>query len=266
MSDSRPIKQTGRFNKYYKIIGPELGTGGFGTVYMVSYRHFPSKRFAVKVSKKTFDKDTCLNQLEMEIKHWATIDSDYFVRYRSSWIETATNANTTIRSLLPACISPSSERHLYRQYIEMDWCWFTLFDVIRKMSDHFKRDTRKLWPLLGYIMAAELFDEILQALNYLHTCAAVLIHRDIKPRNILIRQKSSGTPFVKIGDFGLVVTAQPSDNSSTSAQLGIAGTPGYMAPEVLLGGGGGYTTKSDVYSLAVMAIEMFNMNLATYKS
>jgi len=67
-----------------------------------------------------------------------------------------------------------------------------------------------------------------------------LIHRDIKPGNILIE---SGTEQVKITDFGL---ARAADDASQT-QSGIAGTPSYMSPEQALGRK--LDSRSDLFSL-----------------
>jgi serine/threonine protein kinase len=62
---------------------------------------------------------------------------------------------------------------------------------------------------------------IILALEYLHNNG--VIHRDIRPENILI----DGKGYCKIADFGLARIWQPNNSSDTS------GTPGYAAPEVL---------------------------------
>jgi len=69
--------------------------------------------------------------------------------------------------------------------------------------------------------AAKLLATIAQALNYAHERR--LIHRDVKPANILV-EESSGTAF--IADFGLALREE--DYLKSSA---VAGTPSYMSPE-----------------------------------
>ncbi len=70
---------------------------------------------------------------------------------------------------------------------------------------------------------------------------AGLLHRDVKPENILVGDRA------RLGDFGLAATGL------ASLQDGGAGTPSYMAPELLAGGGA--TPASDQFSFAVTLFE-----------
>ncbi|MEZ0229949.1 MAG: serine/threonine-protein kinase, partial [Planctomycetota bacterium] len=74
---------------------------------------------------------------------------------------------------------------------------------------------------------------------------AQVIHRDLKPGNILIDEKT-GAP--KVLDFGLAFDARL-DASRLSRTGEIAGTPAYFAPEVLRGGHGPDDPRRDVYAL-----------------
>lgn len=89
--------------------------------------------------------------------------------------------------------------------------------------------------------------QVLQALSYLHRRG--VLHRDLKPGNILVVSSDSGLQ-VKLVDFGLALLSQ--DLRSRSAE--IAGTLGYMAPEVLTGGAP--SAASDLFAVGVMAHEL----------
>jgi serine/threonine protein kinase len=76
--------------------------------------------------------------------------------------------------------------------------------------------------------------------------AAGMIHRDVKPGNLLLNQ--SGT--IKITDFGIAYTV---GSASVTASGELVGTPGYLAPERAMGDGAG--PASDLYSLGIVAYE-----------
>jgi serine/threonine-protein kinase len=76
--------------------------------------------------------------------------------------------------------------------------------------------------------------------------AAGLIHRDIKPGNLLL----TPTGTVKITDFGIAYTV---GSASVTATGELVGTPSYLAPERAMGEGAG--PASDLYSLGIVAYE-----------
>jgi serine/threonine protein kinase len=126
-------------------------------------------------------------------------------------------------------------------YIEMEYAGMTsdrFADYLREKSD---RST-----LIGYIV--DVLRSIASALEYIHL--QDIIHRDIKPVNILISEVGQA----KLADFGLACHMLPA-NDDRCAKVkeeccpGLAGTPLYLAPEV-------YTSRisvpaSDVWSLGV---------------
>ena len=91
-------------------------------------------------------------------------------------------------------------------------------------------------------------DEICTILDYLHRLAPPVVHRDLKPKN-LIRRPDGALVLI---DFGAVrdVVADPAAGGST-----VAGTYGYMAPEQFRGEA---TPQSDLYSLGAIAVQMLS--------
>ncbi|SHG67597.1 serine/threonine protein kinase [Jatrophihabitans endophyticus] len=84
---------------------------------------------------------------------------------------------------------------------------------------------------LGEGTVAVVLDQLLVALAEVHR--AGLVHRDVKPANLLLRATGTGPLQVMLSDFGLAIGAQ--DAHLTQAGM-IVGTPGYVAPELLRGG------------------------------
>lgn len=105
-----------------------------------------------------------------------------------------------------------------------------LFDSIVKRGKYSEKD------------AARITREIAEAVNYLHSKG--IVHRDLKPENLLLSDESENS-HVKIADFGL------SKMMDAQAVLQTAcGTPGYVAPEVLMGEG--YHQEVDIWSIGVV--------------
>ncbi|GJP32911.1 hypothetical protein CLOM_g17494 [Closterium sp. NIES-68] len=95
--------------------------------------------------------------------------------------------------------------------------------------------------------AALIFRQIVSAVAFCHSRG--IVHRDLKPENILLHQSSPANGnapqrLAKVADFGLAVQI----DRQTKA-CGVAGSPFYMAPEVL---SGEYGFEADVWSLGVV--------------
>jgi serine/threonine-protein kinase len=95
-----------------------------------------------------------------------------------------------------------------------------------------------------------ILSQVAAALDYAHSRG--ILHRDIKPGNIILGQTETHRPQVKLLDFGLVKVLRSSDNLTTTGM--IVGTPAYMAPEQAEGQVTG--PPADLYALGTVAYEM----------
>lgn len=100
--------------------------------------------------------------------------------------------------------------------------------------------------------ALRLLREIADALAYAH--ARGVIHRDVKPENILLQGEHA-----LLADFGVAraIDSATVDQRLTGTGMGI-GTPQYMAPEQLLSGSTEPDARADIYSLGVVAYEVLS--------
>lgn len=115
--------------------------------------------------------------------------------------------------------------------------------VMEYIKGHTLRDVLNEKTALPPRLAFALIDPVIEGLAAAH--AAGLIHRDVKPENVLIADDGR----IKVGDFGLAraVTA----TTSTGALIG---TVAYLAPELVLGKPA--DARSDIYSVGIMLYEM----------
>ena len=95
-------------------------------------------------------------------------------------------------------------------------------------------------------LAASYGYQVAEALRAAH--AKGVVHRDIKPQNVLITASGGA----KVGDFGIARAASAAGDAQTKTGT-VMGTAGYMSPEQALGESA--TPKSDLYSLGVVLYE-----------
>ncbi|XP_024140063.1 eukaryotic translation initiation factor 2-alpha kinase 1 isoform X2 [Oryzias melastigma] len=151
----------------------------------------------------------------------------------------------------------SKEFHLML-YIQMQLCDRSLKDWISERNSWSKEDiSGGLYDCVDAELTLSLLRHVLEGVEYIHSKG--IMHRDLKPRNIFLQGPDC---HVRIGDFGLacrdiLVDGYKRSNSSggDSIHTSGVGTFVYASPEQLKGSH--YDSKSDMYSIGVIALELF---------
>jgi non-specific serine/threonine protein kinase/serine/threonine-protein kinase len=225
------------------FIGPfrivrKLGEGGMGVVYEAEQQR-PRRLVALKV-----------------IRGGHTVD-DNALRLFQREIQTL------------AHLSHPGIAQLYETGVTDDGMHFFAMELIRgePLSDWLKK--RSDGPVTPAEMKIRLgvFRKICDAVAYAHQKG--VIHRDLKPGNILIPTPPAGSsieyavPEVKILDFGLARMTDTDVQMTTYAtEIGtVRGTLSYMSPEQARGNPDAIDLRTDVYSLGVILYEMVTGHL-----
>ncbi|XP_077879833.1 eukaryotic translation initiation factor 2-alpha kinase 1 isoform X2 [Ictidomys tridecemlineatus] len=144
-------------------------------------------------------------------------------------------------------------------HIQMQLCELSLFDWIAERNKRNQECVDEAaCPYVMASVATKIFQELVEGVFYIHDMG--IVHRDLKPRNIFLHGPDQQ---VKIGDFGLACTDIIQKNSDwtnrngkgTPTHTSRVGTCLYASPEQLEGSE--YDAKSDMYSLGVILLELF---------
>ncbi len=244
----------GRYSEEFEEMNL-IAIGSYGIVCKAKDKR-TKKIFAIK--KIPFIKDFEEKALK-EIEIFPKLKSDLIVRLESVWIEEnylklddfKKGENTSFNSSLEV-FKPNKTLLLH---IQMELCSKTLKEVLKKLDQELNRKHSEITTSVGYYISSELFIEILEGVDYLHK--QKVIHRDLKPNNVLITDGMNGR-FVKIADFGLATFHLFDGQSHTKYK----GTIRYAAPEVM--SSRKYDTKADIYSLGVILQEVFKIDINEY--
>lgn len=133
------------------------------------------------------------------------------------------------------------------------------------LRDHLRR-LQRIQKYLPLTQSLQIGIQIAEALDYAHRQG--IIHRDVKPGNIILKrlnqvEESNNAPFrALLTDFGLVKLQGAGGMTESGATLG---TPTYMSPEQCEGGA--LDGRTDLYSLGIVLYELFTNKLPfTFKS
>ncbi|MBL8736866.1 MAG: protein kinase [Planctomycetes bacterium] len=202
----------------YKLL-ENLGEGGFGTVWMAEQRAPVQRRVALKVLKAGMDSAQVLARFEQERQALALMQHPNIAQVY--------DAGTTKHG---------------RPFFVME-----LVKGI-PITDYASRERLTIQQRL------ELFVQVCRAVQHAHHKGVV--HRDIKPRNVLVAT-ADGRPLAKVIDFGIAkaVTGRLTERTLFTEHRAMIGTLEYMSPEQAEGLLD-VDTRADVYSLGALLYEL----------
>lgn len=200
-------------NKRYEILY-RLGAGGMASVY--------------KAKDIVIDQEVALKVAQLD--NQSTLNRKTIERYQNEYVSVA------------KLLSNDNVVTLHNIFEENN-CLFIVLECVENGT------LKNRFNDFGPMTLEEIkfyFSRICCALQYSHDNS--IIHRDIKPDNILINLDNE----VKLGDFGIAIL----DENGLEAKS-IIGTPKYMAPETFFKK---TTNSSDIYSLGIMLYEFATGN------
>lgn len=123
------------------------------------------------------------------------------------------------------------------------------------LNGHSLREEIEKLGILSPKRTLDILKPVCEAVQAAHN--AGVIHRDLKPDNIILENPDTGMELVKVVDFGIAKLKEKSGKSMTLTGPGLVmGTPHYMSPEQCKGEE--LDVRSDIYSLGVMLYEMLS--------
>jgi serine/threonine protein kinase len=193
-----------------------LGVGGMGAVYE-GVHGATGKRIAVKLLAPHLSKDLKL-----------------VTRFRREAVAAS-------RLVHENCV------HVHDFGEDVDGTFFIAMELIdgRGLAD----ELRASGPMAPE-RVARIGVQLLSALDAAHT--AGVLHRDLKPQNVMLMQKPNRPDIVKVVDFGIakITMNEPGEQLALTVPGTIFGTPEYMSPEQARGDS--LDARSDIYSAAVV--------------
>ncbi len=221
------------------VITEHIGEGSYGVVYRAERKSDPDAVSAIKVIHIPSDKteelcaaNECHNDKALIQSHYKEI-ADQCIRKIGplSNIQDCPN----VVQIQDYCVKENEDG--YQIFIRMEYL---------QPFREFYYDT-----VFNEDIVVSIGIDIASALSYCHK--QNILHRDIKPDNILVTEDRK----FKLGDFGL---ARETNASLTAAS--IKGTLSYIAPEVIAGRS--YNNRADIYSLGLVLYYLMNHNRAPF--
>ena len=218
MTEGAPISErVGTQIGPYKLL-QEIGEGGFGVVYMAEQVEPVRRKVALKIIKPGMDTKQVIARFEAERQALAMMD------------------HPNIAKVLDAGATESGRPYFVMELVKGV--------PITEFCDANKLPTRD---------RLELFVTVCHAVQHAHQKG--VIHRDLKPSNVMVTLHDN-KPMPVIIDFGVskAISHQLTEKTLFTAYGQMVGTPAYMSPEQAQMSRMDIDTRSDIYSLGVLAV------------
>jgi len=203
----------------YKLL-EKIGEGGMAVVYMAEQETPIRRKVALKIIKLGMDTKSVIARFEVERQALAMMD------------------HPNIAKVLDAGATETGRPYFVMELVKgvsiTDYC------------DQNSLSTKE---------RLELFIQVCNAVQHAHQKG--VIHRDIKPTNVMVTLHD-GKPVPKIIDFGIAkaINQKLTEKTLFTRYAHIIGTPAYMSPEQADLGDMDVDTRSDIYSLGVLLYEL----------
>jgi serine/threonine protein kinase len=196
-----------------------VGEGGFGTVWLASQEEPVRRLVALKLLRRDPNSRMVLARFQNERQTLARMD------------------HPNVATVLDAGVTDDGRP------------WFVM-PFIDGLPINVLCDEQRLRPR----QRVQLFAAVCDGVQHAHQKG--VIHRDLKPGNILVTRDTE-RPVPKVIDFGVAKACDPSDAASLRTAEGQRlGTPQYMPPEQWMHGAGIADARSDVYALGAVLGEL----------
>jgi serine/threonine protein kinase, bacterial len=202
-------------------ISQQLGTGGFGTTYLATNTLMPSRPYCVVKQLIPTSTDPQVQQLIQDrFKQEAIV------------LENLGKASNGMIPMLYHYFVEQGEFYLVQEYIEGQ----SLTDRVRNYGVFTETQVRQF------------LTDLLPTLTYIHSKG--IIHRDIKPDNIMVRQSDNKPVLIDFGAVKEIMNTVMIASANTAKSI-VIGTPGFMPMEQM---SGRPVFASDLYALSLTAI------------
>lgn len=220
IASSAPLSMIGQTIGPYRVLD-QLAEGGMGAVYLAEQSKPVQRKVALKLVKTGMDSKQVLARFEAERQALALMSH--------ANVATVYDAGSTV----------SGQPYFAMEYVRgLD---------IAAHCDHLD---------MGFRERIALFLQVCEGVQHAHQKG--LIHRDIKPGNILVSRMQDQPATVKIIDFGVAksLSGVLTGNAAHTRLGSFVGTPAYSSPEQASGPLVNVDTRADIYSLGVVLYQL----------